>query len=87
MCPALLDEIREVLTDRPRLRKWISLETAILFTDTIGTLVDPVENPEQIDTETRDPDDDDLIALARANDVLAVGAMPFLRDPGCDALT
>jgi putative PIN family toxin of toxin-antitoxin system len=69
MCPALLDEIREVLTDRPRLRKWISLETATLFTDTIGTLVDLVDNPEQIDTETRDPDDDYLIALARANDV------------------
>jgi putative PIN family toxin of toxin-antitoxin system len=70
MCPALLDEIREVLTDRPRLRKWISLETATLFTDTIGTLVDLVDNPEQIDTETRDPDDDYLIALARAKDLL-----------------
>ena len=69
MCPALLDEIREVLTDRPRLRKWISLETATLFTDTIGTLLDLVDNPEQIDTESRDPDDDYLIALARANDV------------------
>ena len=29
MCPALLDEFREVLTTRPRLRKWISLETAV----------------------------------------------------------
>ena len=39
MCPALLDEIREVLTDRPRLRKWISLETATRFTDTMRNLL------------------------------------------------
>lgn len=45
MCPTLLDEIRDVLTTRPRLRKWISLETATLFVDTIGTLVDLVEDP------------------------------------------
>ena len=69
MCPTLLDEIRDVLTTRPRLRKWISLETATLFVDTIGTLVDLVEDPTEIHTETRDPEDDYLIALARANDV------------------
>ena len=69
MCPALLDEIRDVLTARPRLRKWISLETATLFVDTIGTLVDLVDDPTEIHTETRDPDDDYLIALARAHDV------------------
>jgi putative PIN family toxin of toxin-antitoxin system len=67
MCPALLAEIREVLTTRPRLRKWISLETASLFVDTIGTLVDLVDDPVGIDAETRDPDDDYLIALARSN--------------------
>ncbi len=69
MCPALLDEIREVLTTRPRLRKWISLETATLFVDTITTLVDLVDDPVGTDAETRDPEDDYLIALARANDV------------------
>ena len=42
MCPELLGEIREVLTTRPRLRKWISLENAELFVDTIETLVDLV---------------------------------------------
>jgi putative PIN family toxin of toxin-antitoxin system len=68
MCPALLDEIREVLTTRPRLRKWVSLETATLFVDTIATLVDLVEDPVGIDAETRDPDDDYLIALARSTD-------------------
>ncbi len=69
MCPALLDEIREVLTTRPRLRKWISLQTATLFVDTIETLIDLVDDPTEVHTETRDPNDDYLIALARANDV------------------
>jgi putative PIN family toxin of toxin-antitoxin system len=69
MCPQLLGEVREVLTARPRLRKWISLETATLFVDTIETLVDLVDDPTEIQAETRDPNDDYLIALARANDV------------------
>lgn len=69
MCPALLAEIRDVLTTRPRLRKWISLETATLFVDTIATLVDLVADPVAIDAETRDSDDDYLIAMARANNV------------------
>jgi uncharacterized protein len=69
MSPALLEEIREVPTTRPRLRRWISLETATLFVDTIETLVDLVDDPTEVHTETRDPNDDYLIALARANDV------------------
>lgn len=71
-CRALLDEIREVLTTLPRLRRWISLETATLFVDTIETLVDLVDlvdDPAEISNETRDPNDDYLIALARTNDV------------------
>lgn len=69
MCPALLGEIREALTTRPRLRKWISLDTATMFVDTIESLVDLVDDPVEISTETRDANDDYLIALARANDV------------------
>ena len=69
MCPALLDEIREVLTTRPRLRKWISLQTATLFVDTIETLIDLFDDPTEVHTETRDSNNDYLIALARANDV------------------
>jgi uncharacterized protein len=68
MCPALLGEIREVLTVRPRIRRWISIETATLFVDTIEALVDLVDDPDAVATETRDPDDDYLSALARAND-------------------
>jgi len=69
MCPELLGEIREVLTTRPRPRKSISLETATLFVDTIAPLVDLVDDPTEAQIETRDPNDDYLIALARANDV------------------
>ena len=35
MCPELMGEVREVLTTRPHLRRWISLENATLFVDTI----------------------------------------------------
>ena len=72
MCPELFGEIRYVLTTRSRLRKWISLENAMLFVDTIGAVVDLVNDPEEVTTETRDPNDDYLIALARAHDVDAI---------------
>lgn len=72
MCPELLGEIREVLTTRPRLRKWISLETATLFVDTIEVLVDLVDDPTEVQTETRDPNDDYLVALARTHDVAVI---------------
>ncbi len=72
MCPELLGEIREVLITRPRLRKWISLENATLFVDTIEAVVDLVNDPDEIQTETRDPNDDYLVALARAHDVDAI---------------
>ncbi|HYN31373.1 MAG TPA: putative toxin-antitoxin system toxin component, PIN family [Ilumatobacteraceae bacterium] len=69
MCPKLLGEIREVLTTRARLRTRISLENATLFVDTIEAVVELVNDPDEIQTETRDPNDDYLIGLARAHDV------------------
>jgi hypothetical protein len=80
MSPELLGGIREVLTTRPRLRKWISPETATLFVDTIETLVDLVDDPDQVQTETRDPNDDYLIALARTHeaDVIVSGDKDLL---------
>lgn len=69
MCPRLLAEVREVLIARPRLRKWITVEDATEFVDAIATLVDLVDDPVQIRFETRDQDDDYLVALARAHDV------------------
>lgn len=69
MCPELLTEIRDVLTTRPRLRKWVDLDVAVSFVDTIEALVDLVEDPKFIEAETRDSDDDYVVALARENDV------------------
>jgi putative PIN family toxin of toxin-antitoxin system len=61
MCPELLGEVREVLTTRPRLRKWISLQNATLFVETIEAVVDLVEDPGEVKTETRDPNDSALL--------------------------
>lgn len=72
MCPALFDEVHEVLLTRPRLRKWVSLETAKLFVSTIETLVDFVDDPGGTRFETRDPTDDYIIALARENDAVLI---------------
>lgn len=65
MCPELLAEIADVLTERPRLRKWIDLTVAQGYIHTISTLVDVVADPASIEATTRDADDDYLVALAR----------------------
>ncbi len=84
MCPELLGEIREVLTTRPRLRRWISLENATLFVDTIEAIVDLVDDPDAVGTETRDSIDDYLIALARTHrvDVIVSGDKDLLEWEG-----
>jgi uncharacterized protein len=65
LCPKLLAEITDVLTERPRLRKWIDLTLAQEYISTISTLVDIVADPAPIEAATRDVDDDYLVALAR----------------------
>ena len=65
MCPELMAEVTDVLTERPRLRKWIDLTTAHEYIATISTLADLVADPAPIATTTRDPGDDYLVALAR----------------------
>ena len=72
MCPELLTEVREVLTTRARLRRWITLEDATQFVDAIATLVDLVDDPDPIGAETRDLDDDYLVALARSHNVSVI---------------
>ena len=67
MCPALLAEIDDVLTGRERLRRWIDLGLAERFVDTLRTLVDLVDDPDEVIAATRDRDDDYLVALARAH--------------------
>ena len=61
----LLAEIADVLTERPRLRKWINLPVAQEYIQAISTLVDLVPDPDAIEARTRDVDDDYLVALAR----------------------
>lgn len=72
MCPQLPSEIRDVLTTRPRLRKWISLEHATLVVSTIEILVDLVDDPAEVRPDTRDANDDYLIALSLEHEVAVV---------------
>jgi len=67
ICGRLLGEVRSVLTERPRLRKWISLESAELYVTTLATAVDVQPDPLPGPALTRDPDDDYVIHLARAH--------------------
>ena len=69
MCPTLLAEVREVLTARPRLRKWITLDDSTLFVDAIATLGDLVDDPLLISPATRYHGDDYLVAFARGHNV------------------
>lgn len=47
--PELLAEITDVLTDRPRLRKWIDVSVAQESIQTISALVDLVTDPAPIE--------------------------------------
>jgi len=63
--PLLLAELRDVLA-RPKFRRWISTATAVDF---IGGLADDalvLDDPPALPGVSPDPDDDYLIALARA---------------------
>jgi putative PIN family toxin of toxin-antitoxin system len=68
ICDRLLGEVRSVLTERPRLRKWISLEGAELYVTTLATVADVQPDPGPGPALTRDPDDDYIIHIARAHD-------------------
>lgn len=72
MCPQLLAEVTEVLTERPKLRRWISLEDARALLDRLGAEADLVDDPDEIVPTTRDSDDDYLIALARAHNATCI---------------
>ena len=58
-----------MLIERPRLRKWISLETAERYITTLTVVADVVPDPASGPALTRDPDDDYVIHLARVHDV------------------
>lgn len=63
--PALLDELRDVLA-RPRFRRWVSLNVAAEFIDGIAQDAVIVADPPAQAGLTSGPDDDYLVALARA---------------------
>jgi putative PIN family toxin of toxin-antitoxin system len=67
ICDRLLGEVRSVLTERSRLRKWISMAAAGLYVDTLDTIADVHPDPAPGPALTRDPDDDYVIHLARAH--------------------
>ena len=68
ICDWLLGEVRSVLTERRRLRKWISLAAAELYVQTLATMARVQPDPALGPPLTRDPDDDYVIYLARAYD-------------------
>jgi uncharacterized protein len=65
MCPCLLEEVREVLLERPRLRRFIDEDAARFFVDTVAATVDLLPDPTEVTPATRDADDDYLVALGR----------------------
>ena len=67
ICDRLLGEVRSVLIERPRLRKWISLEAAELYITTLTAAAEVVPDPASGPALTRDPDDDYVVHLARAH--------------------
>ncbi len=65
LCPRLLDEVSEVLTTRPRLRKWISPDAAQTYIEHLATLAGTLPDPGPGHPITRDPDDDYVVWFAR----------------------
>lgn len=63
--PALLDELRDVL-HRPKFRRWISGAVAREFVDGLADDAVVLDGPPALPGVSPDPDDDYLIALARA---------------------
>lgn len=67
VCQRLLNEVDHVLTQRPRLRRWISVPAAELYLTRLATAADIQPDPEPGPRLSRAPDDDYVIYLARQN--------------------
>ena len=80
--PLLLDELANVLC-RPKFRRYLSIEDAHLFVNTIRELAVIVDDPpEEDDPITGDPDDDFLVVLAE----VAGADVLVSRDPDLTAV-
>lgn len=69
--PGLLDELGEVLA-RDQFRTWVSTEQVKAYVSAIRHHAELVDDPDELTPVSRDPDDDYLIALARAAGVDAL---------------
>ena len=79
-CPALLGEVAAVL-GRERLRRYLSIEEARRFVSDLAGVMTLASDPSPpYQTVCRDPDDDYLVALARAAlvDALVTGDRDLL---------
>ena len=81
----LLGELRDVLA-RPKLRRWISAALAAELVDGIAESAVILDDPHERHATSPDPDDDYLIALARASraDYLISGDQHLLALDGPD---
>lgn len=65
ICPLLVEEVENVLTTRPRLRRWIDIDLAREYVDILRTFDGIASDPEPGPPITRDAGDDYIVALAR----------------------
>ncbi|MGO9752226.1 MAG: putative toxin-antitoxin system toxin component, PIN family [Solirubrobacteraceae bacterium] len=88
--PALLDELADVLA-RPKFRRFITNTVATEFIDGLTSDAVIVADPPQLPSVSWDPDDDYLVALARAAGadylVSGDGDLLDLTDPDPPVLT
>jgi putative PIN family toxin of toxin-antitoxin system len=82
VCPALLAEVEDVL-GRPRVQKRIEPELSQRYLATIRRIADVVSDPAEVESITRDVDDDYLVALAREHgaDYIVTGDKDLLEWP------
>jgi len=75
--------VRAVLIERGRLRRWISLDAAQRYVETLTVVADVRPDPEPGPPLTRDRDDDFIIYLARAHgaEVIVSGDADLLEWP------
>jgi putative PIN family toxin of toxin-antitoxin system len=83
ICPLLVDEVEDVLTMRPRLRRWIDIDLAREYLDVLRTFDRIASDPAPGPPITRDVNDDYLIALAREQgaDLIVSGDNDLLEWP------
>ena len=75
VCPMLIEEVADVLTTRPRLRKWIDLDLAREYIEVLRGIQPVAPDPVDAGPLTRDADDDYIVWLARERivDVIVSG--------------